>query len=160
MREELKKALAPILTEVGAIVQVSQQLEFGLKYAISLVKGLEPEEFSDEIFDVEFESLSKLTLGPLIGKFKKHVELRPGFEDTLADALKARNYVAHNFFTDRMELLATLEGRKGQLQYLQWAWKVVIAGVLAVDEVVPKLMAASGADPVAINEEAKRAIKL
>lgn len=160
MNEEIRKALVPIRLEVGAIVQNSQQLELGLKYAISLVKGLESDEYSDDIFSVEFESLSKATLGPLIVKFKKHIEINSEFEDILAKALAERNYVIHNFFTDKIEFLTTPEGRKDELLYLRTAWKAIAAGVIAIDEVVPKLMTAAGMNPAEISEEVKDAIKV
>jgi hypothetical protein len=160
MRDELRKAMEPIRTEVGSIVQLSQQLELGLKYSISLTMGLEGEQFSDAEFDAVYESLARSTLGPLIAKFRKHIELEEGVEDVLAKALKERNYVVHSFFYDRIESLASPEGRNAGLAYLRTAWRTIAAGVAAVDTIVPKLMLAAGIDSTVLSLAAKNAIKL
>jgi len=38
------------------------------------------------------------TLGRLIEQLKRHVEINLEFTDALAEALEARNYIAHQFF--------------------------------------------------------------
>lgn len=153
------EAMEPVFVEIGAIVQVSQQLEFGLKYAIALLRGLEGEEFSDAEFDDVFDTLAKRTLGRLIDLFAKHTELSVGFSETLADALDARNEAVHGYFADNIESLASVQGRKDAIPYLRVLWKKVSAGVIAVDQVVPELMALSGINAEALSIQAKRAIE-
>jgi len=155
--EKLRLELDPINREIGIIVQFSQQMELGIRYAISLVKSLNREN-DDDVFESEYDAMAKSTLGYLIKNIKKSIPLESHDISLLDETLKRRNYIVHEIFTDRMEELATPKGRDKALKYLKESRAVIYGGIVSFKAIVSKFMEASGLNPNEISRNTFNAI--
>ena len=156
---KLREDLTPINTQVGIIVQFSQQLELGIKYAMALLADINSSDESDSKFDDEYDAFSKFTLGRLVGRLKGVMENSEYAVSVLEDAVKRRNYIIHELFSDRAEEIATPEGRKEVLAYIAESRVVVFDANMAIHSIVPKLMELNGLDPEKMHRETYDAIR-
>lgn len=147
-----------IRVEVGHIVQVSQLLESGLKYASALSMGLDGEDYSEEKFITELETCNKRTLGPLISRFKKHIPVNIEFEDILSQALGDRNFVIHNVFDACSDNLNSSKGRQDLIKKLEESRSNINQGVIVVHQMILVLMEASKLDPETISKAIRNEI--
>lgn len=69
-------------------------------------------------FDSILEANFSKTLGQLITKIKKSVDLPDDFENKLADALKKRNFLVHNYFWERSLKFGHTQGQKEMMEEL------------------------------------------
>jgi hypothetical protein len=159
MDENIRKKIGPIYEQMGAIVQSSQQMEFSIGFALTLLKQLAQGSLPDEVFDDSMDKFSKQTLGRLIGAIKKHFSFNKGAEDTLALALNERNYMIHSFFHDQTEFFASPEGRKELLDRVQKARTNIDPGFRILDSIVSALMEANGMSMAKVMEDVKSTIK-
>ena len=65
--------------------------------------------------------IGKLTLGQVQKEYRKYCQLEDHHRDRMADALKIRNSLAHNFYRLRMNLLESVEGRERVIKELHAA---------------------------------------
>ncbi|MDO6422803.1 hypothetical protein [Saccharophagus degradans] len=156
---KLRTELTPINTQIGIIVQFSQQLELGIKYAIALLAETNSFDESDSKFDEEYDAFSKFTLGRLVGKLKECMENSDHAVSVLEDAVKKRNYIIHELFSDNAEALATPEGRKEVLEYIAEARIILFDANMAIHSIIPKLMKLNGLDPEKAHTDTYDAIR-
>ena len=98
-----KELLSPIFLEAGAALYDCQTFEYGISYLLYLlarlgVEGLDPNRLT-RILDNE----EKKTAGQLIDMLKKHVQVSDSIEDSLAEALRARNKLIHRYLVENAE---------------------------------------------------------
>ncbi len=101
-----------VYAHYGVAMYHAQCLERAL--SILLISEEMPEikikKLSD--FDNSLDSLFTKTFGRLIKKFKKQqIDIYDDFENDISNALKKRNWVAHNYFWERVGHFATTDGR-------------------------------------------------
>ena len=156
---KLSEDLTPINTQVGIIVQLSQHLELSIKYVIALLADINSCDKSDSKFDDEYDAFSKFTLGRLVVRLKGVMEISEHIVLVLEDAVKRRNYIIHELFTDRVEAIATPEGRKEALAYMAESRIILFDAYMALHSIVPKLMELNGLDPEKIHRETYDAIR-
>jgi len=82
------------------------------KYNSDFAKA-SPDE-RDIIFDKHFSE----TFGALLKKFEKQVEVPKNIEQDLAESLKKRNWLVHDYFYERAGHLLTRNGRNQMLEEL------------------------------------------
>ena len=167
---------APELREIyaylGYIMLLSQALEGLLSQAIFAfvifpAKKPEIKEIAassslaewDAFVDSEDERLRRNSFGQLLSKLQKENKLTPDIEQSLKDALKQRNYVAHNFFSDKLATLYSKEGQDGAILLLRR-----VGGLLqhAIDRFSPLVQAELdryGYDAAYVEEYARNATK-
>ncbi len=156
---KLRDELTPLNTEIGIIVQFSQQLELGIKYAMALLSDINSHEENESKFDDEYDAFSKLTLGKLVGKLKQRMVNSDYAVSVLESAVKRRNYIIHNMFSDRAESIVTPEGREEALAYLAESRIILFDANMTIHGIVPKLMEANGLDSEKISRETYDAIR-
>lgn len=159
MDENIRKEVGPIYEQMGAVVQSSQQMEFSIGFALTLLKQLDQGALPDEVFDESMDKFSKQTLGRLIGAIKKYFTFSQEAEDALTLALNERNYMIHSFFHDKAELFASPEGRKELLNRVQKARINIDPGFKTLDSIVSALMEANGMSVAKVMEYVKSTIK-
>ena len=106
-----KELLQPLLVEAGAALLDCQGFEFGIALLLFHFSrlgaaGLEPEKVA-----LILDGNEKKTAGQLIGMLKKHLTVSEGIEQSLADALAARNRLIHRVLIDNIEQLPQNETR-------------------------------------------------
>lgn len=164
--------LRDIYSCIGYIMFLSQALEGLLNQAIFAfvifpARKQEIQEIAarsalaewDALVDSEDERLRCNSLGRLLSKLQKEKKLTPDIEQSLKDALKQRNYVAHNFFIDK---LATLYSEKGQDDAILLLRHVGVLLQRAIDHFSPLVQAELdryGYDAAYMEEYARNAIK-
>jgi hypothetical protein len=160
MEKELQKQLKPIYEQIGGVVQSSQQMEFAIGYALTLLKQLNSTQFSDEEFEGSMDLFSDKTLGRLIGEFKKYIELDERAIKVLKVALKERNYIIHRFFNENIEEFVSVKGRQWALGRIREARKNIHPGFMVLDTVVQALLKVSGISAEQIMENVKSKIEI
>jgi len=159
MDERLRKEIQPIYEQIGAIVQNSQHIEFSIKFALTLLKRLESKEFSDEEFEGSMDFFSHKTLGRLISEFKKVIELNDDEINAVKLGLDERNYIIHNMFFDKVESLATPEGRIEILERVQEARKNMSNGFRVFQKFLDEMLESNGIEIDVITESVKREVQ-
>ena len=140
MNEALTRELTHIYHEVGAIVQVSQHMEFSIGYCLTMLKGVESGSLSNDEFDTSMTKFSKIVFGRLIGELKKVIKIDEDSEDALMLTLKERNFIIHNFFSVDPELFTTQQGRQDLLTRVKLARANIDKGFQVIDSLTIKLM--------------------
>ncbi|MCZ4336154.1 hypothetical protein [Shewanella colwelliana] len=144
MNEALKKDVAHIYHEVGAIVQASQHMEFAIGYCLTILKGMKLGPLLNDEFDSSMTKFSKITFGRLIGELKKVIKVDEGSEEALMLTLKERNFIIHNFFYDDPELFSTPLGRQDLLARVKLARANIDEGFQVIDSLTVELMRVNG----------------
>lgn len=85
-----------LFRDVGEAIYLGQMLELNIRVLISIL-NLQFHAGIDERQLIIAED--RQTLGQLIREMKKHGDLNQKGADILSEALEARNYIAHHFFT-------------------------------------------------------------
>ena len=159
MEAKLKDLVSPIYLELGAVLQVSQQMEFAMSFALTLMKQSKEGILDDSEFDDSMNKFSKQTLGRLIGGVKKVIEFDEESEEALKLALDERNYIIHGFFHDEPERFTTPKGRKQLLSRVKEARKNIDPGYRILDSIVALLMEANGMSLEKVMQEVKQSVK-
>jgi len=89
--------------------QVLEQGVLNLLFAARVADGSLAREFGS--VDAFFGVHGSNTLGQLLNRVKNHVPINQDVGDKCVLALRTRNFLVHEFFVERIELLFTLEGR-------------------------------------------------
>ena len=95
-----------------------QCLERTLVMLGTTVYNSNADHMTREQFDANLETNSKKTLGQLIFKIKKSVDLPDDFEKKLNDALENRNFIAHRYFWGRAMKFSHTRGQEEMLAEL------------------------------------------
>jgi len=135
-----------VYAHFGLALYWAQVLEHGLANALVCAELLprragrpipkrEWEEEFDAFMDLKFEQ----TLGRLIRGLKSATTVPTELEGLLTEALKTRNFLAHNFFRERAETFMAREGRDDMIQELERAQKLFSSADDKLTEVVKPL---------------------
>ncbi len=112
-----------------------------------------------EFVDSPDERLRRKTLGTLLSKLRDEKILTPDIEQSLKDALFQRNYVAHQFFKDK---LASLYSEKGQDEATLFLRRAGGTMKVAIDRLLPLINAEFeryGYDAAYVEEFARNEIR-
>ena len=101
-----REVLQPIYLEAGAALFDCQSFEYGIAYLLHLCacSGAEGLDTINTIAILEDEE--KKTAGQLIKLLKRHVKVSKGIEESLTEALKARNKLIHRYLLENVERMA------------------------------------------------------
>jgi hypothetical protein len=94
-----------------------------------------------------------------VGKLKGCMENSECAVSVLEDAVKRRNYIIHELFSDKAEAMVTPEGRSQVLAYIAESRIILFDANMAIHSIVPKLMELNGLDPEKMHRETYDAIK-
>lgn len=140
---------------LGLAVFDSQRLEYAIAYMMLLanndlnLRGTE----HDDLVDEYMLNLSKKTLGTLISKLKKLIDINDGFSKRLENALEARNYLTHRFVNDQGENLLTIDGRKKSLQIASEKREILYRCYFFLEPFIQALMKIRGFTPDLFTDE-------
>jgi HPt (histidine-containing phosphotransfer) domain-containing protein len=104
-----RDVLQPIFFEAGAALFDCQSFEHGIAYLLYLFSRMGAKGLNTDSAVAILEDEEKKTAGQLIGMLKKHLEVSEGMEQSLTEALKARNKLIHRFLVENVERMAKLE---------------------------------------------------
>lgn len=167
---------APKLREIygclGYVMFLSQCLEGLLTQAIFVfmifpAKNSEIKEIAarnslgewEAFVDSHDQRLWRNTLGRLIFKLQKSGTLTPDIEQSLKDALTQRNYVAHEFFKDRLATLYSEKGQDDAILFLRRAGGLLQRAIDRFSPLVQAELDRYGYDAAYVEECARNAIK-
>ncbi|RZI41140.1 hypothetical protein EGT07_20970 [Herbaspirillum sp. HC18] len=105
------------------------------------------------------ERLRRESLGKLLLKLKMSGALSPTVEQCLKDALVQRNYVAHNFFKERLATLGTEKGQDDAIFFLRRAGGLMQQAIDCLSPLVFAEFDRYGYDAAYIEDYARNAIK-
>ena len=88
-------------------------------------------ELASELYDL----LEEKTFGRLLAAVRAHVEIPSEVDALLAEALKARNYLAHRFFAEHSEHFVVEVGRAMMIEKLRTFAGEFVAADRRLDEV-------------------------
>jgi len=108
-----------IYTQYGCCMYHAQCLERQLAVLLASEERRLSETFGTAHYRTLFESLFRNTLGILLGRVRKRVNVSGDLESALTEALERRNWLAHDYFWKKVHLLETDEGRRSMIQELQ-----------------------------------------
>lgn len=114
-----------VYAEFGLAIYLAQCLEHAIVNALMFVdliphankSAASSNEWRD-LFDTYIGERFGFTLGKLLGELKRVMPVDSGLAQSLADALKLRNFLAHAFFRERAELFLSHSGREAMIQEL------------------------------------------
>lgn len=107
-----------IFAYYGLTMYHIQCLERTLSMLGSTVYNPDADHITRSQYDAILEDNFKKTLGQLISTIKKSIDLPEDFEKKLTDALKKRNFLAHNYFWERAMKLSHTRGQEEMLAEL------------------------------------------
>jgi hypothetical protein len=103
----------------GSALQHAQEYEQALKFFIGVLRRIEPGRNTSESAEAMAHRLEKATLGQLLRQFSSKVRISdPSIPSLLLTAVEKRNFLAHRFFLERINLIAEEEGRVEMLREL------------------------------------------
>ncbi len=110
--------------EVGEALHVAQTLEMNISALIAILN----ERFHAQIDERQIILANdRRTLGQLILELKKHGDLDGNAAETMRDALDARNYITHHFFTRNIYAFSDDDAYASALAALDKRTKQIVA---------------------------------
>jgi hypothetical protein len=149
--------LRPIYFEAGAGLYDCQAFEFQVAYMLFVfarmgMGGLDPEKVV-AILDGD----AKKTAGQLVKMLKEHLQVSPGIEKALAEALDARNDIVHRSLMGNLERIADPACHPDLIRELRRLRRTVRAAGKILEPFLNGLTEAlTGLDVREVQEEAKR----
>jgi len=131
-----------VYAHFGLALFLAQVLEHGLVNALVLVELLPtragnpvPHKQWEATYDSFCEQNFKATLGKMIRNLKEAVVIPANLERILDEALRKRNFLAHDYFRERDVAFLSKEGREKMIDELQDAQALFKAADTNVEEV-------------------------
>ena len=118
-----------VYAHFGLAMYMAQALERTLAMALTTVYGPGPRRITRKQYDSLLQSNFEKTLGQLVAKLRKKATIPDESEQMLSDALRKRNWLAHEYFWERAARFNTGEGRATMIDEL----KALIADLEKVD---------------------------
>jgi hypothetical protein len=120
-----------VYAHFGLAVYLAQVLEHGIMNALACTDLIprcvgrikSRKQWTDE-FSAFMQGHFERPLGALIKVFKQHVSTPSGLEQTLGQALKRRNILAHGYFRQRAAEFLSFAGREAMIKELQEAQRL------------------------------------
>jgi hypothetical protein len=97
----------------------AQCLERGLGIALATVYGPGPKKITKAQYDELLESNFQKTLGELVNRIRRSVKIPGKLENTISEALKERNRLAHNYFWEKAVAFTKEDGRQTMIEELR-----------------------------------------
>ncbi len=156
-----KEQIRPITNILGLAVLDSQKLEYSIAYMMQLTndKFDFTDREQDKMLDDYMLNLSRTSLGGLITKLKRLITVSDGFSERLLEALEARNYLIHRFFSDQAENLLTNEGRQFAMRQVKEKRKILHDCYFFLDPFIRSLMIIRGISPDYFTKEIEEKYK-
>jgi hypothetical protein len=107
-----------VYARAGLALYGAQVLERGLANLV-VVAQIGSEIRTLEALDARWEEVFGLTMGRQLREALNVAEFSPGEIEQLHDALKSRNFLAHDYFWDRADELLSVAGRNRMLDELK-----------------------------------------
>ncbi len=104
--KQKRKVLQPIYFEAGAALFDCQSFEYGIAYLLYLFSRFGAEGLETSIAVAILDDEEKKTAGQLVGQLKRHLKVSKGIEESLTEALKARNKLIHRYLVENVERMA------------------------------------------------------
>ena len=101
--------LQSIFFEAGAALFDCQSFEYGIAYLLYLFSRMGAKGLNTDKLIAILEDEEKKTAGQLIGMLKRHLEVSEEIEQSLTEALKARNKLIHRYLVENVERIAEPE---------------------------------------------------
>ncbi|MCF7553778.1 hypothetical protein [Pseudonocardia sp. WMMC193] len=99
-----------LYAQFGLAIYMAQVLEMGVINLLSVMDAL-PQAKSQEEYDTLVSELMTRTLGKTIRRLRVLLPDEPELCAKLEVALNKRNYMAHRFWREKVQLVATAKGR-------------------------------------------------
>lgn len=113
-----------IYAHAGLALYFAQVLEHGVVNAMVISRMPEREQVTRvEIAAFEAEQFEK-TLGTMLKRMRRYVTVPPDVDTLLTEALRKRNWLAHQFFREFAEQFMSAKGRDEMMAWLQNAQSV------------------------------------
>jgi len=112
--EKLNPQVRDVYAEHGCVMGEAQLLE---RYLVYMIIGAR-EQPTVKDYNQELADVSKKPLGELIRRFKESFPVPPTFEAQLEEVRRLRNWVAHDYFSDRAGPFQTKVGRAEMIREL------------------------------------------
>jgi len=122
MEEDIDKEshhIREVYAQYGLAMYQAQCFERGIAIFLATVCGLQPQDSTRSMYQKTLEGHFERTLGGLVKELGKAAKLPIGFEADIKDALKKRNWLAHNYFWDRAGSFLSRDGREKMLLELR-----------------------------------------
>ena len=97
----------------------AQVLEKGLVNFAMAYRLLEDDILTREYWLINYESINSNTFGSLLKKVKRHVDIPKIVLEYLHKSLEKRNWLAHNFFSDRSMHMSDEDGMLVMIEELR-----------------------------------------
>jgi hypothetical protein len=110
-----------VYAHFGLAVYAAQVLEHDLVNLAIVAAAREGHITSHQHAGALWDELFGLTMGKQIRRALDVAQVPESLVTRLADALRLRNHLAHDFFRERAELMVTTEGRNEMLEELERA---------------------------------------
>ena len=108
-----------IFAHYGLAMYQAQCVERALCILLASEKAPDLKSITKHDYDRVLNALFKHTLGGLIKKMRKDIEITDDFEKNVEKALERRNWLTHNYFWERAGYFMTFEGRNFMLKELR-----------------------------------------
>lgn len=141
------EALQPLLYRCGLCLHAAQTLEYGLKLLVwqlsrSGLPGTTPDAATELI-----EGRDKKTMGAILALLRKNRRFDTETENTLSEALNARNRFVHHFLVDNTEAIADPKQRNRVVAEAKAIRRTLLAGNRVVSALVDESIRMEGIDP-------------
>ncbi|MHC4145932.1 MAG: hypothetical protein ACYSUD_14245 [Planctomycetota bacterium] len=97
--EQTRKALNPLMLELGWVVYICQMFEGSLLFLHRLID--QDEGLLDEDMQKSERFYSKATLRPMLNVLRGRIEVSAELDSYLGEGIDYRNELIHRFMTDR-----------------------------------------------------------
>jgi hypothetical protein len=107
-----------VYAHAGLALYMAQVLEHGLVNVVILSRAGGPEFRTSRDYDRLFDDLIARTMGAQLRRALESVSFAEDQIDRLRKALRLRNFLAHDFFRERIEMFGSVSGRNAMIREL------------------------------------------
>ena len=125
---QLFEALNPLFAEAGLGLYEAQAYEYMIKYFLELASRSKLVRLDKDDMLKILNGESKKTIGQLIGILTKSMKISEGFNDCLTSALRARNNLIHNYFSENIDRIFDISNREKLLNEIREIRNMILKG--------------------------------
>ncbi len=118
LNDLVEEQVKEVYARYGLAMYQAQCVERSLAILLATEYGPGIQKITRTEYDKLLESLFKKTLGALLTELRKSGVVSLNFESDLSNALKQRNWLAHNYFWERAGHFMTIKGRSMMIEEL------------------------------------------
>jgi hypothetical protein len=142
-----------VYAHAGLALYMAQVLEHGLANVVVLARAGGPEFRSPQHYDDLLNELLSRTMGHQLRRALEEVPFTLDQIDQLREALRLRNFLAHDFFRERIEQFGTVAGKNRLIAELDEIRDAFVRIDGEVQEIVVALFVKHGVTREAIEAE-------